>query len=204
MAENKPSETIVKDLPIPVAEPAPLGLIGLAVGALVLGLTDLGLFNGTKSLEIPWTICLGATAQLIAGIMDYKRKNIFGATAFTVYSLLWYAVSLTLVTMIYGGVGFDIAHYAYGLIGYLVFSIIMTVASLMTNKTLFIILIGIDLVLIALIPHYLLGTPEEIAGIFLLFVSGASFYGAAAVLLNTMAGKPVLPLGKALWNPNRK
>ncbi|MEX2680379.1 MAG: acetate uptake transporter [Candidatus Sigynarchaeota archaeon] len=208
MAEKEPikSETVVRDLPLPVAEPAPLGLLGLAVAAIVLGLTDLGFFNGSKSLMIPWTMFLGATAQIIAGIMDYKRKNIFGATAFTGYALLWYTVSLTLIIAIWGGVGVDMAHYGYGMIGFLVFSIYMTIASLMTNKALVAIMIGIDLALITLIPNVLLGAavfPSWPCGVFLIYTSAASFYGAAGVLLNTMAGKTILPLGKALWVPSK-
>lgn len=208
-AKAKPAaEPVVHDVNMteaaPFAEPAPLGLIGLAVGALVLGLTDLGLFNGNKSLMIPWTLFLGATAQFVAGIMDFKRKNIFGGTAFTTYSLLWYAVSLTLYIAIWeGDIGIDMAHYGYGLTGFLIFSLVMTVAALMTNKALFAILVGIDVAIAALIPHTLLGTPAWPVGVALLYVSGASFYTAAGVLLNTMAGKTVLPLGKALWTPSK-
>jgi succinate-acetate transporter protein len=154
-------------------------------------------------MMIPWTMFLGASAQLIAGIMDFKRKNIFGATAFTGYSLLWYTISLTLIFQIWGGVAVDIAQYGYGMIGFLVFSIYMTVASLMTNKALFAIMIGIDLALIALIPNVLLKTPSWIVGVFLIYTSAVSFYGAAGVLLNTMAGKPILPLGKAIWVPSK-
>ena len=66
------------------AEPAVLGLTGLAVAALVLAAGDLGLASGTaKALMIPWTLLLGATAQLIAGLIDFRRNNMFGATAFT-------------------------------------------------------------------------------------------------------------------------
>ncbi|MFX0097459.1 MAG: hypothetical protein ACFE7E_06840 [Candidatus Hodarchaeota archaeon] len=71
----------------------------------------------------------------------------------------------------------------------------------MTNLTFLTILIFIDLALGTLIPHVLLGTPAFIVGVFLVCVSASSFYGAAAVLVNTMAGKTVLPLGKKLWNP---
>jgi len=183
------------------AEPAPLGLIGLAVAALVLGVTDLGIVDaGDKSLMIPWTLFLGATAQLIAGIMDFRRENIFGATAFTTYSLLWYSVSLTLYIAIYTGKG-NLDHYAYGLLGFLFFSIILTAASAMTNKALFGILIFIDLAIAALVYHLLADVSEEPVGVFLICVSLLSFYTAAAVLLNNMAGKAVLPLGKPLWQP---
>ncbi|MBN2113177.1 MAG: acetate uptake transporter [Acidimicrobiia bacterium] len=184
------------------AEPAPLGLIGLAVAALVLGVTDLGWASAAdKSLMIPWTVFLGATAQLIAGIIDFRRANIFGATAFTTYSLLWYAVSLTLVITIFSDVAFDLDHYAYGLIGFLVFSLILTAASAMTNTVLFVVLLGIDAAIFFLVGQLLGGWPTEPVGVSLLAVSASSFYGAAAVLLNRMAGKTVLPVGPALWKP---
>jgi len=193
--ESTKSEITVKPV---LADPAPLGLIGLAIAALVLASADIKLASGiAKSLMIPWTLFLGATAQLIAGIMDYKRNNIFGGTAFTTYSLLWYAISLTLFITIFTGVSFDITHYAYGLIGFLVFSIILTVASLMTNKTLFGVLLFIDLAIIALVINIIYNVPSEIVGVFLICVSVLSFYGAAGVLLNNMAGKTILPLGKS-------
>jgi uncharacterized protein len=185
-----------------LAEPAPLGLIGLAIAALVLGFTDLGWASSSnKSLMIPWTIFLGATAQLIAGLVDFKRNNIFGATAFTTYSMLWYAVSLTLIISIFGGVDVDITHYAHGLTGFLIFSFILTAASGLTNKVLFTILIFIDLAIFSLIGHILWDWGAELVGVFLIVVSLLSFYGAAAVLLNNMAGKVVLHMGEPVWKP---
>ena len=197
------SEITVKELPMLAAESAPLGLIGLAVATLVLASTDLGRTSHTaKSLMIPWVLFFGATAQLIAGTMEFKRNNIFGATVFTTYSMTMYAIALTLFITIFTGVEFDIAHYGFGLIAILAFSLIVTVASLMTNKMLFIILLFVDLAVIALILHYLCGTTAFPAGVFLLFTAISSFYTAMAILLNNMAGKTILPLGKAIWSPS--
>lgn len=194
--------TTIKTPPPKTAEPAALGLIGLAVAALVLTSTDLGFASSTaESLMIPWTLFLGATAQLVAGIMDFRRDNIFGATAFTTYSMLWYSVSLTLFITIFTDVSFDITHYAYGLLGFLFFSMILTAASLMTNKVLVLVLAYIDLAILTLVTHILWGTPTLLVGIALLFVSLFSFYGAAGVLLNNMADREVLPLGEPIWNP---
>ncbi len=204
MEQDNPSKKIrVKEHPHPpVAEPASLGLIGLAIAALVLASTDLGLASSEMtSLMIPWTLFLGATAQLVAGIMDFKRNNIFGATAFTTYSLLWYAVSLTLFITIFTSVDFDLTHYAYGLTGFLFFSIILTVGSLMANKTFIAILLGIDIAIITLVLHILVGTSAIHVGISLTAVSLFSFYGAAAILLNTMSQKTILPLGAPIWKP---
>ena len=198
MAESK----TVNSLQLMTAEPAALGLIGLAVAALVLASTDLGLTSSSsKSLMIPWVLFFGATAQLIAGIMEFKRDNIFGATVFTTYSMTMYAIVITLFITIFTDVAFDITHYGYGLIGILIFSLIATAASTMTNKVLFTILIAVDLAVIALIFHYMNGTTAEPAGVFLVITSALSFYAAAAILLNTMAGKTLLPLGSPIYKP---
>jgi len=195
------SETTVKDFPMFTAEPAALGLIGLAVAALVLASADLGLTSSSKSLMIPWVLFFGATAQLIAGTMEFKRKNIFGATVFTTYAMTMYSIALTLFITIFADVEFDITYYAYGLIAILIFSIIATVASLMTNKIFFSILIFVDLAVLILIAHYLYNVSAMPAGIFLLLTSAFSFYGASAILLNTMANKTILPLGNSIWKP---
>ena len=196
----------VISMPAFSCEPAPLGLIGLAVAALVLASADLGLAGTNKALVIPWAIFLGATAQLIAGVMDFRRGNIFGATAFTTYSLLWYSVGVTLFLIYFRdqNILIDIRHYAWGLVGFLIFSLILTIASLMTNKVLFGILAFIDLAVGTLAMHYLLaGVSEFPVGVFLIGVSVMSFYGAAAILLNTMAGRTILPMGKPFWAPSK-
>ena len=182
------------------AEPAPLGLIGLAVAALVLGSADIGFTSAaSKSLIIPWVLFFGATAQLIAGLMEFKRNNVFGATVFSTYAMTMYAIVITLLITIFTGVTFDISHYAFGLIGILVFSLIATIASLMTNKVFCSILIAVDLAVVFLIPHYLFKFTSIPAGIFLIVTSIFSFYGSAAILLNAMAGKTLLPMGTAFW-----
>ena len=184
------------------AEPAALGLIGLAVAAFVIGSGYLGLTSGTdKLLMVPWVLFFGASAQLVAGIMDFKRNNIFGATVFTTYAMTMYAIAFTLLFTIFGGVSFDISHYAFGLIAILIFSLIATIASLMTNKILFSILIVVDIAVVGLIPHYLNGASSIIGGIFLMATSVLSFYAAASVLINTMAGKTIFPMGSPFWKP---
>jgi len=190
---------------ISVAEPAALGLFGLGIAALVLASADLKLASGVeKSLMIPWILMFGATAQLIAGIMEFKRNNVFGATVFSVYAMTMFSIALTLFinnsAIVNKG---DVTYYAYGLIGILIFSLIATIASLMTNKILFGILIAVDLAVAFLIPHYLYEISAQPAGVFLLITSVLSFYAAAATILNTMAGKSILPLGKAIWTPKK-
>ncbi len=184
------------------AEPAALGLTGLGVAALVIGSGYLEFTSGVdKVLMVPWILFFGACAQLIAGVTDFKRNNIFGATVFSVYAFAMFSIALTLFFIIFGGVNFDIAHYGFGLIAILAFSLIATFASLMAHKILFIILIVVDIAVIGLIFHYLSGAPTFVGGLFLIFTSILSFYAVAAILMNTMAGKTILPLGEPIWKP---
>jgi len=184
------------------AEPAALGLTGLGVAALVIGSGYLELTSGVdKILMVPWILFFGACAQLIAGVTDFKRNNIFGATVFSVYALAMFSIALTLFFIIFGGVNFDIAHYGYGLIAILAFSLIATVASLLAHKILFFILIVVDIAVIGLIFHYLAGAPTFLGGLFLILTSILSFYAVAAILMNTMAKKTILPLGEPFWKP---
>jgi uncharacterized protein len=198
--KNSKSDTHANALTITYAEPAALGLIGLAVAALLLGSADLGLTAAhSKSLMIPWILFFGATAQLIAGLVEFKRNNVFGATVFSTYAMTMYAIALTLFITMFTDVTTDISHYAYGLIGILFFSLIATIASLLTNKALFSILIAVDIAVILLIPHYLSGFSPVPAGIFLMITSVLSFYTSTAILLNTMTGRCILPLGGPIW-----
>ncbi|MBS3782298.1 MAG: GPR1/FUN34/YaaH family transporter [Candidatus Thermoplasmatota archaeon] len=177
-------------------------MFGLAVAALVIGVTYSGLADGTNTaLLIPWVLFFGAIAQLIAGTVEFKRNNIFGATVFTFFSMAMFSIALTAYINSFTDVTVDTTHYAAGLVAVLVFLLIVTVASIMTNKVLFSIVVVVDLAIPILIAHYLWGYSGVTAGIFLILTSALSFYAAAAVLLNTMAGKEILPLGRPIWEP---
>lgn len=193
--------TVQTSTPLP-AEPAALGLTGLAVAALVIGSGYMGLTSGIdKVLMIPWILFFGASAQLIAGIIDFKRNNIFGATVFTIYAMTMFSISLTLFFTIFGEVNFDIAHYGFGLIAILIFTLIATAASLMAHKILLVILLVVDVAVLGLIFHYLAGAPTMVGGVFLILTSVLSFYAVAGILINTMAGKELIPLGTPIWKP---
>ena len=73
-------------------DPTALGLFGLAMVTLVASSEKLGLTSGVSYI-IPWAVFLGAIAQLIAGILDYQKNNIFGGTAFCAYGLFWLGVA---------------------------------------------------------------------------------------------------------------
>ena len=183
-----------------VANPTPLGLLGLALVTLVASSQKLGITDGTAYI-IPWAIFLGATAQFLAGMYDFKHNNTFGGTAFCGYGLFWFGVGATwwmqATGVIAKGAGFDPHQLGFAFLGYLIFTIYMTVGAMGTNKNLFIIFFLIDLLFLGLFMNNLTGVEiwHELAAYSEILISLFSFYGSAAALLNTHYGYNVLSVG---------
>jgi len=191
---------------IVVADPTPLGLFGLAMVTLVASSQKLGLTDGV-SLVIPWAIFLGASAQLYASIQDAKKNNMFGATAFGAYAFFWFSVAMTwmLKSGVFGETLMttaDSKQLGVAFIGYLIFTLYMTIGASSTNKVLFIIFVFIDFLFIGLSfstleimqePMHLLAAYSE------LIIALLSFYGSAAIIINAQLGKVVLPLGAPIY-----
>src|SRR5438045_5163884 len=77
------------------ANPAPLGLFAFGMTTVLLNLHNAGFFE-MNSMILCMGIFYGGTAQVIAGIIEAKKNNTFGLTAFTSYGFFW----LTLVALI--------------------------------------------------------------------------------------------------------
>ena len=186
-----------------VIDPGALGLFGLAMVTLDASSQKLGLTTGIAGV-LPWAIFLGAFAQLLAGAYDAKHNNVFGATAFFAYGFFWLGIGST--WLIANGVFGEILQEMYdprqlgvAFIGYLVFTLIMTVGALETNKVLFIIFSLIDLLFIGLALSAF-GVAEHATHMLAAFaelgIAIVSFYGVAANVLNKHIGREVVPVGK--------
>lgn len=185
------------------ADPSAIGLFGLAMVTLVASSQKLGLTEGV-SFVIPWAIFLGAFAQLFASINDSKRNNTFGTTAFGGYAFFWLGVATSwMIEMgVFGetlATSVDTKQLGFAFIGYLIFSIFMTIGAMETHKVLFFIFFFIDLLFVGL-SLSTFGIMEEfshnLAAYSELIIAILSFYGAAASVLNEHFGKVFLPVGK--------
>lgn len=187
-----------------VADPGAIGLFGLALVTLVASSQKLGITTNV-SLVIPWAIFLGASAQLAAGIYDFKHNNTFGGTAFLGYAFFWYGVAMTWMTQL-GVFGEKAAALAdpkqlgFAFLGYLIFTLYMTIGAAGANKVLFIIFFLIDLLFIGLSSNVLMGSHfgHQLAAYSEFLISMFSFYGSAATVLNTKYGRTILPVGAPL------
>jgi len=83
--QNNEMVTQIKDT---TANPAPLGLAAFGMMTVLLNLHNAGAY-GLGSMVLGMGICYGGMAQVIAGIMEWKKGNTFGTTAFCSYGLFW-------------------------------------------------------------------------------------------------------------------
>ncbi len=187
---------------IELADPTPLGLLGLAMVTLVASTQKLGLTEGVAFI-LPWAIFLGAIAQIIASLLDFKHNNLFGSIAFSGYGLFWLGVSMSWMVKagLFGAelaTSVDSHQLGYAFLGYFIFSIFVTIAAFRLNTLLSILMILIDLLLLGLACDTLgLGSVwHSIAAYSEILVSALSFYGSGAALVNKSYGRIILPTGK--------
>ncbi len=179
------------------ANPAPLGLMGFGMTTVLLNLANAGIFE-LGSMILAMGAFYGGIAQIIAGIMEWKKGNTFGTTAFTSYGLFW----LSFVGLLtFPKMGICEAASSTGIVAYLImwgiFTAVMFVGTLPTNRALQFVFASLAILFFLLaagdITHNAaLKTFTGWEGV----VCGASaIYTALAQVLNESLGKTVLPLG---------
>jgi succinate-acetate transporter protein len=189
------SNTIAK-----LANPAPLGLLGFGMTTVLLNLHNAGLF-GLSSMILAMGLAYGGLAQVIVGIMEYKKGNTFGTVAFSSYGLFWWSlVALILLpgTTFFSTIGAadNVAMAAYFLMWGL-FTFGMFFGTLKTNRALQFVFMSLAILFFMLTTRELLGNPawfNTITGIEGIICGGSAFYLGIAEILNEQNGKTVLPI----------
>ena len=189
------------------ADPSALGLFGLAIVTLVACSQKLGITDGTAAV-MGWAIFLGGCAQLIAGLIDLRKNNAFGGTAFITYGLFWLAMAFGWATTngmfgSYAAETFDPRQTGAAFVAYLILTAFMTIGALRTTKVLFFIFLAIDFLFVGLALSAF-GVAREathmLAAISELVISLLSFYCAGANILNNHFGEQFLSLGNPFWS----
>jgi len=188
-----------------LANPAPLGLLGFGLTTVLLNLHNAGFFP-LNTMILAMGLAYGGLAQVIVGIMEYKKGNTFGTVAFTSYGLFWWSLVLLLVlpkTSLFTGLSAptETAMAAYFFMWGL-FTFVMFFGTLKTNRALqfvfmslailFFLLTARDLTVNAtIIGDLTIGTIAGYEGI----ICGLSaVYLAFAEVLNETHQKTVLPI----------
>lgn len=183
-----------------LANPAPLGLMGFGMTTVLLNIHNAGFFPEVGSMVLGMGIFFGGIAQIIAGILEYKKGNTFGLTAFTSYGSFW----LTLVAMILlPKLGLSEAPPAAFVGCYLfmwgLFTAFMFIGTLKANRTLQFVFASLALLFLLLaVEHWTTGSCAHligrIAGFEGIACGASAIYLAMAEVINETYGKTILPI----------
>jgi succinate-acetate transporter protein len=194
--ETKELTTTVKNLDL-TANPAPLGLMGFGMTTVLLNLHNAGFFT-LGSMILAMGIFYGGMAQIVAGMMEWKKNNTFGTTAFLSYGFFW----LSLVTLIMlPKMGLADATSKDAMAAYLLmwglFTAVMFIGTLKANRALQFVFgsLTILFILLALGDATGNGTITMIAGYEGLVCGFSAIYAGLAQVLNEMYKRTVAPLG---------
>ena len=138
-------------------------------------------------------------------MFDFKHNNVFGATAFGAYAFFWFGVAFSwMIKMgLFGTVlssGCDGKQLGIAFIGYLIFTLFMTIGAIETSKVLLAIFCLIDALFLGLIADIFgwFQWAHTLAAYSEFGIAILSFYGSGAIVLNHHFGREFLPLGKPL------
>jgi len=183
-----------------LANPAPLGLLGFGGTTILLNLANANQYTSLAPV-LSMGIFYGGIAQIIAGIMEFRKGNTFGTVAFTSYGLFWLTFAGIFLIPGMGGFLDATANTALGyyLFFWGLFTLMMFVGTLRKNGALMAVF-GTLFILFFLLA---IGKWENISPTSDLAIATGyegvlcgltAFYTAAAEVLNDAYGRSVLPL----------
>ncbi len=182
-----------------LANPAALGLGGFALTTFILNVVNSGLISADNlGMVLPMGIFYGGLAQFCAGMWEFKRGDTFGATCFSSFGAFWIGIA-TMVILESTGViapvpreGMAVLFIAWG-----IFTAYATIASLRVNRAVTSIFVTLTILFFMLAAGEWNVTVHKIAGYEGILCALIAWYTSAAVLINTLFGREIMPLGAA-------
>ena len=178
------------------ANPAPLGLLGFGMTTVLLNIHNAGIIQ-LGSMILAMGIFYGGVAQIIAGVMEWKKGNTFGTTAFTSYGLFW----LTLVgLLVLPKMGWAEATTPFAMGFYLLmwglFTGFMYIGTLKLTRSLQFVFASLTILFLLLAIGDFTGsaTIKMIAGIEGIICGASAIYTAIGQVINEVYKKEILPL----------
>lgn len=190
-----------------LANPAVLGLTCFGMTTVLLNLHNAGLFKLDAPI-LAMGIFLGGSVQIIAGVLEFKKGNTFGMTAFCGYGAFWLTLCFILIGKPFLLKPLAMEASARGLAWYLllwgIFTCFMFIGTFKVNKVLQLVFFTLIILFGLLVIHFAWFVSPgsttavlKLAGIVGIVCGGSAIYLAMAELINEMYGKVVLPIGPA-------
>jgi uncharacterized protein len=201
-----------------VADPAPLGLAAFALTTFLLSVINAGWAKSSTGFDWwGYAIAYGGLVQLLAGMWEFRNKNVFGATAFSTYGGFWIGVGLWLHFV--GGPAAATAPLSVNrdlgwiLLAFAIFNTYMLIIATQVNMAVFLVFLTLELTEIflfignlstktAALPPFAAHNTAliQIGGIIGVITALVAWYASAAGVMNGHKGRVVFPVGKPLFD----
>lgn len=178
-----------------IANPGPLGLLGFGMTTVLLNLHNADIMP-LSVVIISMGFAMGGLGQIIAGIFEFKRNNMFGATAFTSYGLFWWSL-IFIWNNPFGSLQADSLSMGYYLLLWGVFTAFMSIGTLKHNHATQVVFFSLTVLffLLAISDFTDSAIIHTIAGYEGIFCGLSAIYASVAQVVNNEYGRKVLPLG---------
>ena len=183
-----------------IADPAPLGLAAFALTTFLLSASNAGWAKNTSGLDwLGYAFAYGGLIQLLAGMWEFRNRNVFGATAFSTYGGFWIGLGLWAELAHAPAAAKDVG---WILLAFAIFNTYMLIFSSQLNMAVFLVFLTLELTEIFLFIGILGGNANivKVGGVIGIITALVAWYTSAAGVINGMKGKPVFPVGGPLFN----
>src|SRR6266700_8183792 len=194
----------------PAADPAPLGLAAFAHTTFLLSASNAHwMGSATGDAWLGYAFAYGGLGQLLAGMWEFRNRNVFGATAFSTYGGFWIGLGLwvLLVAPPPAGAGplVAAAHAAAAqkdlgwiLLAFAIFNTYMLLWSTMVNTAIFAVFLTLEATEVVLFIGNFAANANivKVGGYVGILTALCAWYASAAGVGNGVAGRVVLPVGQ--------
>jgi succinate-acetate transporter protein len=194
------SLTTVVAVPGP-ADPAPLGLAAFALTTFLLSAENAKWTHGTLPF-LGFAFAYGGLAQLLAGMWEFRNRNVFGATAFSTYGGFWIGLGLYFELVApTAKTAHEVSNdLGWILLAFLIFNTYMLVASALVNVAVFMVFLPLEITeALLVIGNFSNSTNTlKLGGYLGVITAATAWYASSAGVVNGVVARTLLPVGKPL------
>jgi succinate-acetate transporter protein len=176
------------------ADPAPLGLAGFAATTFVLSFVNAGLVGaGVVAAVLPLALFYGGLGQLLAGVLEYRRGNTFGVTAFSTYGAFWLAFAF--YAWFFKKPDTPASADGLFLLMFAIVTAFLAIAAVRLSGAVLTVFVLLTLTFVLLAIGAFAGSTgiTHVGGYVGILTAIAAFYTAAAIVINATWKREVLP-----------
>ncbi len=188
-----------------IADPAPLGLAAFALTTFLLSAKNADWTRGTDAW-LGFAFGYGGLVQLLAGMWEFRNRNVFGATAFGTYGGFWIGLGLYVKFVAPGATAAQVSNdLAWILLAFAIFNLYMLLWSTQVNEAVMAVFLTLELTeIVYFVAQFTSSSATlKISGYIGLITALTAWYASAAGVINGMLGRVVLPVGHPLGRLTR-